>query len=222
MRLAFGDCVFDPGTHEVTRDGRTSALPLKAFALLDLLIARRPNAVSKEEIHERLWSDTFVSDASVANLVAELRATLVDAAREPRIIRTVHRFGYAFRADVEPIPEPAAPRAVVGTACRVLFDGREIQLRDGENVIGREPEAAVWIDDSSVSRRHARIVVGPDGATLEDLGSKNGTKLQGTKIRKAAPLADRDVIQIGTVSMVVRVYRPSGTTDTAIEDRPTE
>jgi DNA-binding winged helix-turn-helix (wHTH) protein len=216
MRLAFGDCVFDPGTHEVFRDGRASALPPKAFALLDLLIARRPNAVSKEEIHERLWPGTFVSDASVANLVAELRATLGDDAREPRIIRTVHRVGYAFRAEVEDV---AAPRELPsgGIACRVLLEGNEILLREGENVLGREPGAALWIDDASVSRRHARIVVGDDGATLEDLGSKNGTKLRGRKIGGAEPLADRDVIHVGTVPMVFRLYRRAGTT-AAVDD----
>jgi len=222
MKLVFGDCVFDSGTREVSRDGRVSALPQKAFALLELLIAQRPNAVSKEEIHERLWPGTFVADASVANLVADLRAALGDDAREPRIIRTVHRFGYAFRADVESAPEQSASHRFDRIGCRIQWDGREIPLHDGENVIGREPEAAVWIDDSSVSRRHARIVVGPDGATLEDLGSKNGTKLQGGKIRGAARLTDRDVIQIGAASMVVRVYRPVGTTDTAVEDGSTE
>ncbi|HSE63815.1 MAG TPA: FHA domain-containing protein [Thermoanaerobaculia bacterium] len=218
MRVAFGDCVFDPGTHEVFRDGRASLLPLKAFTLLDLLISRRPNAVSKEEIHERIWPGTFVSDASVANLVAELRAILGDDARKPKIIRTVHRFGYAFRADVNPAREQSAPLPFDRTSCRILWDGREIHLRDGENVIGREPEAAIWVDDSAVSRRHARIVVGADGAMIEDLGSKNGTKLQGRKIRDAARLKDKDVIQIGPASMVVRVYRRAGTTETAIED----
>jgi DNA-binding winged helix-turn-helix (wHTH) protein len=217
MRLVFGDCVFDPGTHEVFREGRASALPPKAFALLDLLIARRPNAVSKEEIHERLWPGTFVSDASVANLIAELRATLGDDAREPRIIRTVHRFGYAFRADVRDGAAPLPPRMEPASgriACRVLWEGHEVHLRDGENVLGREPEAALWIDDASVSRRHARIVVGHDGATLEDLGSKNGTKLRGRKISDVERLTDRDVIHVGSVPVVFRLYRRAGTTAT--------
>ncbi len=217
MRLAFGDCVFDSGTHEVFRGGHASALPPKAFVLLDLLIARRPNAVSKEEIHEQLWPGTFVSDASLANLVAELRATLGDDARRPRIIRTIHRFGYAFRAEVRDAAAPSASRPLGRIACRVLWEGGEIELQEGENVLGREPGAAIWIDDSSVSRRHARIVVGRDGARLEDLGSKNGTKLQGRRIRDVARLADRDVIQIGPASMVFRLYSRTGTTDTATE-----
>lgn len=218
MRLAFGECVFDSGTHEVFRGSRPAVLSPKGFALLDLLIARRPNAVSKEEIHERLWPGTFVSDASLGNLVAELREALGDSARQPRIIRTVHRFGYAFRAEAEAAPERPPEKVSRGVVCRILWEGREILLRPGENVIGREPEAAIWIDDSAVSRRHARIVVGSDGATLEDLGSKNGTKLQGERIRSVAPLADRDMIRIGPASMVFRVYRQTGSTETAVED----
>ena len=216
MRLAFGDCVFDSGTHEVFLGDRPSRLSPKAFALLDLLIARRPNAVSKEEIHEQLWPGTFVSDASLANLVAELREALNDDAQQPRFIRTVHRFGYAFRADVKAKPD----RPSRGVVCRLQWAGCEIQLQPGVNLVGREPEAAVWIDASAVSRRHARIVVDSDGATLEDLGSKNGTKLQGKRIRSVAPLADRDAIRIGPASMVFRVYRQTGSTETAAEDEP--
>jgi DNA-binding winged helix-turn-helix (wHTH) protein len=218
MRLAFGDCVFDSGTHEVLRDGRLSALPPKAFVLLDLLITRRPNAVSKEEIHERLWPGTFVSDGSLANLVAELRAALGDDARKPRIIRTIHRFGYAFRAETKRAPERPPLEPSRGIVCRLLWEGREVLLAEGENVLGRVPGAAIWIDDSSVSRRHARIVVEGDRATLEDLGSKNGTKLRGRRIRAAAKLADCDVIEIGPASMIFRLYRRTGSTVTARED----
>jgi DNA-binding winged helix-turn-helix (wHTH) protein len=221
MRLAFGECVFDSGTHEVFRGGRSAVLSPKAFALLDLLIARRPNAVSKEEIHRHLWPGTFVSDASLGNLVAELREALGDSARQPRIIRTVHRFGYAFRAEAA-AAEPQAERASRAVVCRILWEGREILLRPGENVIGREPEAAVWIDDSAVSRRHAHIVVGSDGATLEDLGSKNGTRLQGERIQSVALLADRDMIRIGPASMVFRIYRQTGSTETAVEEETPE
>jgi DNA-binding winged helix-turn-helix (wHTH) protein len=213
MRFAFAGCVFDSGAHEVLRDGRTSALSPKAFALLELLISRRPDAVSKEESYGRLWPDTYVTDASLANLVAELRSALGDDGRRPRIIRTVHRFGYAFSADLEAEPERtgAAPAGIV---CRLLWDGREITLHTGENVLGREPEAAVWIDDSAVSRRHSRIVVGGDGATLEDLGSKNGTALQGRKIQAVERLSDRDRIRIGPAEMVFRVYRQVASTRT--------
>src|SRR5512141_1300658 len=112
MRLTIGRCLFDSGSREVSRDGRSVAISPKAFQLLDFLIGRRPNAVSKEQLHELLWPNTFVSDANLSNLVAELRASLGDEARNPRVIRTVPRFGYAFCG--EAVPVPAGPGRLAG------------------------------------------------------------------------------------------------------------
>jgi DNA-binding winged helix-turn-helix (wHTH) protein len=205
MRLTFGRCLFDSGTREVSRDGRPVAISPKAFQLLEILIERRPNAVSKEQLHELLWPKTFVTDANLPNLVAELRSGLGDDARRPRIIRTVPRFGYAFSGEAGPEPGQGAP-APEHVVFRLLWADREIALREGENILGRERDAAGWIDVYSVSRRHARIVVSGETATLEDLGSKNGTFLQGEAITKPCPLSDGDRLRIGTVEMTVRRY----------------
>jgi pSer/pThr/pTyr-binding forkhead associated (FHA) protein len=56
----------------------------------------------------------------------------------------------------------------------------------------------------SVSRHHARIVASGDRATLEDLGSKNGTFLKGEAVARPTALADGDRLRIGTVEMTVR------------------
>jgi DNA-binding winged helix-turn-helix (wHTH) protein len=210
MRLQFGDCVFDPDTREVIRDNRPVHVSPKAFALLAALIERRPKAISKDELHKLLWPETFVSDANLPNLVAELRETLGDDAHEPRIIRTVQRFGYAFRA--ETAGESARPDA---PAFRLIWGDREIALHRGENVIGRDDAAALWIDDDLVSRRHARITVNETGAVLEDLGSKNGTRLRGKSIRSPARLVDEDLITIGPASMIFRVLHQTGSTASA-------
>src|SRR5262249_26264551 len=151
MRLSFEDCIFDSGTREVSKGGRALDLSPKAFQLLDLLMAKRPDAVSKEEIHERLWPGTFVSDASLANLVAELRDSLGDDARSPRIIRTVHRFGYAFLPEAGPVSGGKGALPASSCVCRLLWDGQEIHLSGGENIIGREESVTVWTDHSSVS-----------------------------------------------------------------------
>src|ERR1039457_134046 len=111
MRLTFGRCLFDSGAREVSRDGRPVAISPKAFQLLEILIDRRPNAVSKDQLRELLWPNAFVSDANLPNLVAELRAVLLDEARNPRVIRTVQRFGYAFCAEAVP-SEPGRPAAL--------------------------------------------------------------------------------------------------------------
>ena len=215
MRLAVGDCVFDSNTREVVRKGRPVPLSPKAFALLELLVRRRPNAVSKDEIHDHLWPGVFVSPANLANLVVELRAALGDNARKPRFVRTVSRFGYAFVADPAGAP-PGAPRPF---ACRLVWGPREIARDASENVIGRDSAAVVWIDDGSVSRRHARIVVDDDGATIEDLGSKNGTFVRGRRIEKPARLGDRDVIKIGPARLVFRLLKKIGSTASTVDGR---
>lgn len=215
MRLAVGDCVFDSNTREVVRKGRPVPLSPKAFALLQLLVRRRPDAVSKEEIHDHLWPGVFVSPANLANLVVELRAALGDNARKPRFVRTVSRFGYAFVAD-SAAPPGGVPRPF---ACRLVWGPREVSLDASENVIGRDSAAVVWIDDASVSRRHARIVLDGDGATIEDLGSKNGTFVRGRKIEKPARLADRDVIKIGPARLVFRLLKKTGSTASTVSSR---
>jgi hypothetical protein len=166
--------------------------------------------VSRAEIHEHLWPGTFVSAANLANLVVELRAALGDDARRPRALRTVARFGYAFSA--EATISPNAPGISRPFACRLVWGPREIALESDENLIGRDSASVVWIDDVSVSRRHARIAVDEAGATIEDLGSKNGTYVRGRRIEKAARLADRDRIKIGPARMVFRLFRKIGST----------
>ena len=211
MPVRFGDCVFDPGTRQVLRAGKQIHISPKAFQLLETLIERRPNAVSKEELQEILWPSTYVSEANLPNLVADLRSELGDNPRSSRVIRTVQRFGYAFVAT--PLSaQHAGPR---DRAYRLIWGHREIALGDGENLFGREDDAVVWIDDAAVSRRHARIVIDESGAVLEDLGSKNGTYLRSRRLPSPAKLADGDVITIGTASMTFRVLDKTASTATA-------
>jgi DNA-binding winged helix-turn-helix (wHTH) protein len=220
MRLRFGGFVFDSETREVIRGDEPLAISPKAFALLALLIESRPRAVSKADIHSRLWPDTHVSDQSLGNLVVELRAVLGENARSPRIIRTVARFGYAFSAKA--VVEADGARRVRGGAgltYRLIWGRREISLDPGDNLIGRDPDAIVWIDDDSVSRRHARIAIGAEGASIEDLGSKNGTYVGGVKIRRSVPLADRDVVKVGPATLTVRVLKRTGSTRSTVKER---
>lgn len=220
MRVTFEACVFDSDTRQVLRDGRPMPLSPKAFSLLEILVSRRPKAVSKAEIRELLWPATFVAEANLANLIAELRAALGDNARKPRILGTVQRFGYAFRAEAREA-EGKTPVSSSGTpAYRLIWGRREIALDPGGNLIGRDHDSVVWIDDASVSRRHARILIDGSGATLEDLGSKNGTHVRGRRINKATRLADKDAVKIGPASMVFRIFKATGSTASTIEERP--
>ncbi len=74
---------------------------------------------------------------------------------------------------------------------------------DGTILIGRDPECSVVISDRQVSRFHARINITPEGVLLEDLGSKNGSCLNGNQITEPAFLQDGDLIQIALVQQFV-------------------
>jgi DNA-binding winged helix-turn-helix (wHTH) protein len=219
MRIVFGECEFDSGQRVVCRHGRVIPLSPRAFQLLELLLDRRPEAVAKTEILERLWPGTFVSDGSLHNLVTEVRAALGDSARATRYIRTVARYGYAFRADARPAPVPDTA-GVAASGPRLVSSHREWLLSDGANLIGRDRECAVRIDSDTLSRRHARLVVSGIESTLEDLQSKNGTLVNGRKVEHAVVLKDSDEIQLGSVTVTYRVFETLPSTLTRHGESP--
>lgn len=218
VRLRFAGCVFDSDTREVRRGAARIELSPKAFELLELLIESRPRVLPKQEIHERLWPGVFVSDASLSNLVAELRSALRDDAQKPTIVRTVHRYGYGFVAQPDPESRPI-PKLVPPVLHKLLWESREIEVPAGETVFGRD-RSVVWIDDPSVSRRHARIRVEGERATIRDLGSKNGTLVNGEPVEGDRPLADGDEVQIGRAKMTFHVLTRTGSTQTASSLHP--
>lgn len=212
MRLCFGDLTLDLGTRQLLRETQEIRLSPKAFELLKLLVEERPRALAKNELIERLWPSTYVAETNLASLVAEIRDATGDRAEAPWLIRTVHRFGYAFCATAS---EPAATRALdaVSLGSWLMCEGRQIPLNAGENIIGREPDATAWLDSSTVSRRHARIVITGDRAVVEDLGSKNGTQVHRRRIAAPVDLVDGDEIQIGSIIVTFRMpSRPGSTT----------
>lgn len=102
-------------------------------------------------------------------------------------------------------PGPHAATAAEGEARpRLVWGDREVPLREGENLLGRHAASLLPLDSDSVSRRHARILVSGGQATLEDLGSRNGTLLGGRRLSAPALLSDGDEIRIGEVEMTFR------------------
>jgi len=203
MRVVFGECEFDPGQRVIRRHGSVAPLSPKAFEFLAFLLDRRPEAVSKTELIERLWPDTFVSDASLYNVVAEVRAALGDRPRAARYIRTVPRYGYAFRGDARPAPAVKISRTPPSGPC-LVSGPREWLLAEGSNLVGRDRDCDVRIDSATLSRHHARFVVTNGAAAVEDLGSKNGTYVNGQRVDHRVDLRDADQIQVGAVAMTYR------------------
>jgi DNA-binding winged helix-turn-helix (wHTH) protein len=209
----FGDFTFDHDIRQLVLNASEVHLSPKAFELLAVLLANRSRAVSKAELQQHLWPSTFVEETNVAGLVAEIRRALRDSASSPRFVGTVYGFGYRFVGDVtvDTVATRSAPPRV---KLFVVVAGRELVLMQGINVIGREPTATIQFDGRGLSRQHARILVSDGGATLEDLGSKNGTYVNGRPITIPIRLSDGDEIRLGTISLTFRVASLSSVTET--------
>src|SRR5262245_1729241 len=212
LAYRFGDFILDPDTRQLLMDGGEVHLSPKGFDLLTLLVVNRARAVSKAELQQRLWPSTFVEETNLATLVAEIRRALRDSAAHPRFIRTVYGFGYRFAGElIVDVPEvrPEPPRAKPWLLC----DRRPIPLLEGVNVIGRAADAAIQIDSPGISRHHARILVAEGHATLEDLGSKNGSYVNGTLVTTRR-LSDGDEIRLGATVLRFRLTSQTSQTET--------
>src|SRR5262252_1893015 len=152
-QLLFGPFTLDPDARCLLRGAERQRVHLspKAYELLTVLADARPRAFSKQELRERLWPSTFVSEATLASVVAEIRDALGERGREGRYVRTVHGFGYSFVAAAH----EAAARDTAITRSWIICDGEEQPLADGEHVIGRDPDVAITLHSPAVSRRHA-------------------------------------------------------------------
>jgi pSer/pThr/pTyr-binding forkhead associated (FHA) protein len=100
----------------------------------------------------------------------------------------------------------------------VVVRGCNLPLNEGGNSIGRDPLSHIRLDAAGVSRRHARIVVSNDSATIEDLGSKNGTRLGDSLLTGPVTLRDGDIIRVGPVSILYRASAAGMSTEMSARD----
>lgn len=215
MTFRFGQFSLDSDARQLLRDGVEVSLAPKALQLLLLLVQNRTRAMSRNELQQQLWPSTFVLDTNLAGLVAEIRRALQDTADSPTFVRTMHRFGYRFIGDVrETQASPAADEP--SQKYWLVWDAKQVPLAEGDNIVGRGTDAAVWIDAPGVSRHHARIVVRQGEATLEDLGSKNGTYVKGHRVTAPWRLANGDQVRLGSVVITFRIPQAPGATETAL------
>jgi DNA-binding winged helix-turn-helix (wHTH) protein len=209
--LHFGRYRLDGGQRRLTRDGEQVHLTPKAFDLLCALAARAPRVLSKAELHQQLWPDSYVSEATLTGLVKEVRRAIDDPGGVS-CIRTVHGVGYAFEsAGRREQTDPVESRH------RLVVAGHPVPLLAGENLIGRDPDAAVYLEDTSVSRRHAVVTVSGADATVTDLGSKNGTSVGDVAVTGMVRLTDGDTIRAGSVLLVYRLFGSGDSTVTHLE-----
>ncbi|MCS7208096.1 MAG: FHA domain-containing protein [Fimbriimonadales bacterium] len=109
--------------------------------------------------------------------------------------------GFLLSSAVPEVSEPAGAYPKLRDAA-----GREYLLKAGENLIGRDPSSDVLLSDGTVSRRHACIVIEANHAYIQDLGSTNGTRLNGQPVgAERVPLPPIAELQFGSVVMTLEL-----------------
>lgn len=197
-----GDWLVEPDVNRVSRRASSVQLEIRMMQVLVYLAERAGAVVTRRELFDAVWDTEYVSDNALTHAVAEIRKALGDSARRPSYIETVQRRGYRLIAPVSGLELPDHDDAVV--TCWLITNSSTIPLQPGETVIGRSAEADIVIESPKVSRLHARIVVEADQVVIEDLGSTNGTSVNGGRLDAPRALLHGDEIRIGRG---VRVYR---------------
>ncbi len=200
MRIRFAECVLDLSARQLERNGQIVPLEPKVYELLEALMKRRPAVVTNNELDELLWPQAYVARTSLTRLVSKLRAAVGDTPHGSNIIRTAYKTGYAFCAEVVSVPSLAAPEATM----ELVWKKRSLPLPEGVHLAGRDDTCALVIDASTVSRKHAQITVISGAATIEDLGSTNGTHVNGTRILKPTRFGFGDELSLGSEVLQVR------------------
>jgi DNA-binding winged helix-turn-helix (wHTH) protein len=215
-----GDWVVRPSLNRIERESEAVHLEPKVMDLLVYLAAHAGKVVPKAQLIDHVWRTEFIAESALTRAIGELRRALGERAREPHYLETITKRGYRVIATVEYLEEPPPRDGEEETAipCAVMLGEREILLAPGDNIIGRATDAVVRIDSTAVSRRHARIFVAADHVTLEDLGSKNGTRVWGRTIESTTPLRDGDRIAVGETLLIFRLLPSSAPTRTQNHD----
>ncbi len=213
-------CVY-PNLDRISRDETTVHLEPKVMDLLVYLAQHSGRVVTKNDIIDAVWEGHIVANSALSRCMALLRGALGDDARQPRYIETIPKRGYRLTAPVTGI-EPVILESRE-PMFRLRVGEREYPLVDGEHVIGRSPEVAIYVDSPKISRHHARIEVEGGRASLEDMGSKNGTFVDGRMVTAPIPLEDGNEIVAGSVVFTFIDVRAGESTETMSDpDRPPE
>src|SRR5216684_1182613 len=115
----FGQFVLDPGSRTLSHADSPVFLTPKAFEVLTFLVQNPKRLVTKEELLQAVWGDTFVEEGNLKQYISHLRKALGDNSEDPRLIVTIARKGYQFTAGVtvaESTDSTKQPAVQVSTA----------------------------------------------------------------------------------------------------------
>lgn len=202
MRATFGRFVLDAGQRRLLDGGELVTLSPKAFDVLQLLIERSPNVVDKDAIVAAVWGDAEPSDASLTNVVTEIRKALGDSVDNPAFVRTVHRKGYAFCGQVRVKDREVVAGRPPGAKYWLLSDGRRFILEAEETIIGRDPACGVWLNAPSITWHHAKLTLRGGTAVIQDLNSTNGTFVRGGRVTGPTAISAGETVHFSDVAVV--------------------
>ncbi len=217
VRFAFGPFVIDTEDETLLRDGGRVALRGKSFAVLRVLVQHAGKLTSREQLLDEVWGETIIHEQGLSVCVREIRAALGDDPRTPAFVKTEHGRGYRLLVPARKLSNATRDtvtndeRAMAHSTRVVTFlwsagepAAHETALIDAALEIGRGPLGDFTLNDRTVSRRHARVSCVNDAWRVEDLGSHNGTWLDGTPlVSAAAPAREGAVVRLGETVLVL-------------------
>lgn len=137
MRWAFGDFQLDTNRVELRGPEGHVALEPKCFALLELLLQKSPNAVSKDEMFDTIWPGVHVTDASLSTAIRQIRQAIGDTGDRQDFIRTVRGHGFQFVGDIRETA-PAQP-AFDATQIPAMPSGKPTIAVRPFDLVGHDP-----------------------------------------------------------------------------------
>ncbi len=214
-----GEWLVEPAAGSISRDGERTRLEPKVLEVLSYFAARPGEVVTKRDLIDAVWQVEVISNSRLTRVIADLRQALGDDAGEPRFVETIPTRGYRLVAAVRAVGTPGSVDTEIASTFKLEVAGRGYPLAEGENILGRGSDVDVRIDSEWVSRVHARVIVDGNAASIEDLGSKNGTYLHGERLVGRTELHDGDEISVGRGVVMIRFVTVIGSTrtETAID-----
>jgi DNA-binding winged helix-turn-helix (wHTH) protein len=161
-QIEFGTFRFDEANECIWEEGKAIQLRPKAYAILRYLLERPKVLVTKQQLLDDVWPDTFVSDAVLKDCIRQLREALRDDAKTPTYIETAHRRGYRFIAAVTELAEqPFAVQmhAVAAVSSFIPYQPPTPGTTAEVNVLDREQALAQlhgWLGAALSAKSHQK------------------------------------------------------------------
>jgi len=164
--IIFGQFRLDD-INEVLWDGsQTLALRPKAFAVLKYLLEHPGQLITKQQLLDAVWPDTYVGEAVLKDIIRQLRDVLRDEVKSPKFIETAHRRGYRFIGQVKAESEPQSPQERADESLDPPSSTDPSPPVAAVGILGREPALAQmrsWLAKSLLTDRQVIFITGEPG-----------------------------------------------------------